>query len=375
MFQKNRFQILIEAGWLKGIFKSGRGLMVLIASMLLMSCGGAATERSMAGSDESAAEETAMNTTTAAETPISSEAAAESADRIAFSLGSRSISTGAALYTLLQQKQYYESVSSSYYSSEMTAEDWQEIQSDGNTLAQNLTRSVWDTLCDDLAAAGYADANGIVLTEQESSGAEQKAREEYAAIPETDRTLTGLQEPDWISQKQLEALYEKVKEQVSGSYQKKITDDEARTMRYYVFAVSLDGTDGVDGLPTQEEAERRMEEIFARADAGEDIAAVAKEYGYNGMEDSLSVGVYDRDENAVRALTLAAGESMTFLSDEHTLCGIYCLDAQDAELTAQRKEQMQEEAREEYFRGLLDQWKAEAEICENIGRDAFSRIL
>ena len=49
MFQKNRFQILIEAGWLKGIFKSGRGLMVLIASMLLMSCGGAATERSMAG--------------------------------------------------------------------------------------------------------------------------------------------------------------------------------------------------------------------------------------------------------------------------------------------------------------------------------------
>ena len=212
MFQKNRFQILIEAGWLKGIFKSGRGLMVLIASMLLMSCGGAATERSMAGSDESAAEETAMNTTTAAETPISSEAAAESADGIAFSLGSRSISTGAALYTLLQQKQYYESVSSSYYSSEMTAEDWQEIQSDGNTLAQNLTRSVWDTLCDDLAAAGYADANGIVLTEQESSGAEQKAREEYAAIPETDRTLTGLQEPDWISQKQLEALYEKVKE-------------------------------------------------------------------------------------------------------------------------------------------------------------------
>ena len=146
-------------------------------------------------------------------------------------------------------------------------------------------------------------------------------------------------------------------------------------MRYYVFAVSLYGTDGVDGLPTQEEAERRMEEIFARADAGEDIAAVAKEYGYNGMEDSLSVGVYDRDENAVRALTLAAGESMTFLSDEHTLCGIYCLDAQDAELTAQRKEQMQEEAREEYFRGLLDQWKAEAEICENIGRDAFSRIL
>ena len=322
MFQKNRFQILIEAGWLKGIFKSGRGLMVLIASMLLMSCGGAATERSMAGSDESAAEETAMNTTTAAETPISSEAVAESADGIAFSLGSRSISTGAALYTLLQQKQYYESVSSSYYSSEMTAEDWQEIQSDGNTLAQNLTRSVWDTLCDDLAAAGYADANGIVLTEQESSGAEQKAREEYAAIPETDRILTGLQEPDWISQKQLEALYEKVKEQVSGSYQKEITDDEARTMRYYVFAVSLDGTDGVEGLPTQEEAERRMEEIFARADAGEDIAAVAKEYGYNGMEDSLSVGVYDRDENAVRALTLAAGESMTFLSDEHTLCGI-----------------------------------------------------
>ena len=203
--------------------------MVLIASMLLMSCGGAATERSMAESDESAAEETAMDTTTAAETPISSEAVAESADGIAFSLGSRSISTGAALYTLLQQKQYYESVSSSYYSSEMTAEDWQEIQSDGNTLAQNLTRSVWDTLCDDLAAAGYADANGIVLTEQESSGAEQKAREEYAAIPETDRTLTGLQEPDWISQKQLEALYEKVKEQVSGSYQKEITDDEART--------------------------------------------------------------------------------------------------------------------------------------------------
>ena len=120
--------------------------MVLIASMLLMSCGGAATERSMAGSDESAAEETAMNTTTAAETPISSEAAAESADGIAFSLGSRSISTGAALYTLLQQKPYYESVSSSYYSSEMTAEDWQGIQSDGNTLAQNLTRSVWDTL-------------------------------------------------------------------------------------------------------------------------------------------------------------------------------------------------------------------------------------
>ena len=78
-----------------------------------------------------------------------------------------------------------------------------------------------------------------------------------------------------------------------------------------------------------------MEEIFARADAGEDIAAVAKEYGYNGMEDSLSVGVYDRDENAVRALTLAAGESMTFLSDEHTLCGIYCLDAQDAELTVE----------------------------------------
>ena len=98
MFQKNRFQILIEAGWLKGIFKSGRGLMVLIASMLLMSCGGAATERSMAGSDESAAEETAMNTTTAAETPISSEAAAESADGIAFSLGSRSIST-CLLYT------------------------------------------------------------------------------------------------------------------------------------------------------------------------------------------------------------------------------------------------------------------------------------
>ena len=132
MFQKNRFQILIEAGWLKGIFKSGRVLTVLIASILLMSCGGAATERSMAESDESAAEETAMDTTTAAETPTSSEAVAESADGIAFSLGSRSISTGAALYTLLQQKQYYESVSSSYYSSEMTAEDWQEIQSDGN---------------------------------------------------------------------------------------------------------------------------------------------------------------------------------------------------------------------------------------------------
>ena len=78
---------------------------------------------------------------------------------------------------------------------------------------------------------------------------------------------------------------------------------------------------------------------------------MAKEYGYNGMEDSLSVGVYDRDENAVRALTLAAGESMTFLSDEHTLCGIYCLDAQDAELTAQRKEQMQDGGKGGIFPG------------------------
>ena len=76
MFQKNRFQILIEAGWLKGIFKSGRMLTILIASMLLMSCGGAATERSTAESDESAAEETAMDTTTAAQTPTLSEAAA-----------------------------------------------------------------------------------------------------------------------------------------------------------------------------------------------------------------------------------------------------------------------------------------------------------
>lgn len=60
---------------------------------------------------------------------------------------------------------------------------------------------------------------------------------------------------------------------------------------------------------------------------------------------------------------------MTFLSDEHTLCGIYCLNPMDEERTAQRKEEMKAEAKDEYFRNQLDEWKKNADIKKYMEQD------
>jgi len=336
---------------------------------------------------------TAEETTTTAEDTTNSAAGREPV----LTVDGLSITYGVLYTSIVQQKDYYEMMASYYYGSEITAEDWQEVMSSGDTVAANLQNNVIEYLLETLAAASHAADYGIELSEEEKETARATAESEFQALDSELVAAAGLDLEDWVACAEYFALYDRIQEKEVADYTVDITDEEARTMTFDLFAIALkteeteaetsegesseassgadrsettaEGestgeTEAVPELPTAEEAEQKIQAIFDRIRAGEDAKTVIEEAGYDYYSDVMSVDQYT-DEFSLQVMGMKTGDTLAFQPDESTYYGVICTNENDAEQAEARKETLRENKALEHFYTIVEGWLAEAEVVKD----------
>lgn len=346
-------------------------LAAVLSASMLTACGNsektAASETTAEENPSSNAEEASVSEetkgteaeTTAAETePLILN---PDGSKVIISLEEHSITYGMLRMGIEQQKAYYEESALSYLGSELTAEQWQETLSNGTTIAEDLSAQVQEYLTENMVAASHAEDYQVSLSDSEKSDLLQSAKSQYESLDHAVLEACGATVEDWCLQLERAALYEKVMDAALTDYDPEIKEEDARTMSYQIFAIALEGTETGAELPSLEEAQANVDDIFERIHNGEDAKTVVEEYGYSIYEDSVSVNQYE-DEFVDRILKLKDGEMTSFQPDENNLYAVICTSAQDPELTAERLNTLQDEAIRSRFAEMVVEWVSEAEL-------------
>ena len=357
--------------------KMALGLSLLMIAGTMSACGGSdSTADTTAAAETTAAETTAAETseteTTVAEPAVLNPDGAEVVVRLNDELY---ISYGALCVSVLQQKEYFESMTLEYYNTTVTVEDWNTPMDNGKTPAQDIFDQTLAAGITQLVVASKADEYQVSISEEELAALKEENTALYGSMSGDWLEISGLVEEDWLELSKQAMLYDKVKAAELANYTAEIADEDARTMKMAMFAIALDAANPGTGLPTQEEAEAKVQEILAIIEGGANPQSVVEEYGYTYYEDSIYVGQYT-DEDSLKMLELKTGETMYFMPDETAVCAVICLDEADASLTEERKAVLSEEAAEKYFVDLAAEWVEAAAIEQNeelIGKmDLFS---
>jgi len=311
--------------------------------------------------------------------------------------------TYGVFYTsLVRQKEYYEQMALYYYGSEITTEDWQGVMASGETVAENLQNNVIQYLLETLAAASHAADYGIELSEEDKATIRTTAETEFESLDSELVAAAGLDLEDWVTCVEYLTLYDRIQEKEVGNYTVDISDEDAKTMTFDLFAIALktEATETAEGestedssaaeqsettaedestgeteaapvLPTAEEAEQKIQAIFERIRAGEDAKTVIEEAGYTYYSDTMSVNQYT-DEFSLKVMEMKTGDMISFQPDESTYYGVICTNENDAEQTEARKETLRKEKGLEYFYSVIEGWLAEAEVVKD--EDLLSQI-
>lgn len=315
--------------------------------------------------------------------------------------------TYGVFYTsLVRQKEYYEQMALYYYGNEITTEDWQGVMTSGETVAENLQNNVIKYLLETLAAASHAADYGIELSEEDKATARTTAETEFESLDSELVAAAGLDLEDWVTCVEYFTLYDRIQEKEVGNYTVDISDEDARTMTFDLYAIALKTeateteagagesestedssaaeqsettaedestgeTEAAPVLPTAEEAEQKIQGIFERIRAGEDAKTVIEEAGYTYYSDTMSVNQYT-DEFSLKVMEMKTGDMISFQPDESTYYGVICTNENDAEQTEARKETLRKEKGLEYFYSVIEGWLAEAEVVKD--EDLLSQI-
>ncbi len=341
--------------------------------VLLMAVGTVACGDSSQTQAEST--ETAAGTTTAAQTDTATTAEVattakpdENGAKAVITVNGKVIPLSIAKFFIDQQKTYYEQTYSQYNNGdELKQNEWyQEVPGKGVTFAEDLQESCKDSLIGSLVVSARAKEYEAALDEEQESSIKANAAAVLQNVGAEKAAAFGLTQEHLEEFLRYNTLSNQIYSKYTEAFSCEVSDEEARTVTYKVFAKSTEGAEaGGDQLPTMEEAKANAAAALARIQAGEDASEVVKELlGTTVTDDSVSVGQFDESNEVVsKILAMKAGDVLVHEDPEvFTVYGIYCVSDDDAEGREARKEEIRHQKADESFNKMIEQWQTESEI-------------
>ncbi len=232
------------------------------------------------------------------------------------------------------------------YESVYTEQIWAvEVDSSGDTIEDMLLEQI-RTFLEDLETMNQlAQSRGIQLSASETDSLYRLAAEYYGSLTEGDLAYMG------ISQDEVRTLYEryylanKLVNELTKDTDLEISDSEAKVI-------------DIQQIVLDSQAEAETAYSLAAAE-GADFAAIAKEYS-SGGETELSLGRGEADSAYEEAaFSLEEGEISRIIESEGKYYIIKCINPYNEEETLRRKNQLSLDRKEQAFRAIYDEFKAE----------------
>ncbi|MCD8154349.1 MAG: FKBP-type peptidylprolyl isomerase [Clostridiales bacterium] len=220
---------------------------------------------------------------------------------------------------------------------------------------------------------------GVELTEED----EESIAEAAAAFMEanTEETLADLAvtEEQVKTYLELETYAVRVSEAIKAEAEVDVSDEEAQQSAFTYVKVSIDSDDLTEDEidAAREDAQEILDQMLEdpTQDMGDVAAAVNEDYyDLSGTyttyveedEEDESSSYYDEELLAALRELEEDGEMVPELVETDTALYIARLDSLlDEEATAEKKEGLEDDQRDEYYTEVTDGWKEEAEITED----------
>lgn len=226
------------------------------------------------------------------------------------------------------------------YGTAYTLDLWQHDFGD-ESLEEYIKTITLNELVSVVSMAQLAEANKVVLSEEEKENISQAAEIYYESLSEAERKYLDVTEAELEGYYRQYALAQKVYDSLTGEINQEVSDDEARVMEIMQIYV------------TEEE---KAAEVEARLSAGEDFAGIAN--AYHELEE---IQCYISRDDVPKEV-----EAVAFSMDNYEISGkiaveggyyfLKCLNKYQEELTEENKGTIVEKREQAAFTGVYQEF-------------------
>lgn len=292
-------------------------------------------------------------------------------DAVVATVGEDEITYGVAnFYARMTQGEY-----ETYYAAMMgtTGEDmWSMDAGDGKTYEDSVKESLLEALENMYILSQHASEYDVSLSEDEMEQIEDAAKQfDENNSDEVKETVSGYRK-DIEKYLELMTIRYKMEDKMKEGVDEEVSDEEAaqKGMDYVFFSFTVTDDSGTSSELSDEEKETLRENaqsLIDRVRAGEDMTAVAEEYGVQVQSSTFdSENVTPNEELIAAADALENEGDVTDVVESDS--GIYVAKLTsllDREATDQEKASIVEERKQEQYDSLLEEWKDATEITVN----------
>ena len=283
------------------------------------------------------------------------------------------VASFALRYSQAQTDYYYKQLAAMYEGLGLSGQNWDEI-ADGETKTngERTKDDVLNRIEEMCEVRAHAEEYGVELEQSEKDAIIAAAKDFIANNDTSLLARMGVTQENVEEYLELETYYRKAYEPMVADKDTAVTDEEAKqTTVTYTFL----STNNLEA----EEAKKQMEELLAEYKEQDDIAtfdmeAFTTEKDAGFMTTVTSFGDNDEEgtglDSAVReaAKTLKDGEMYSEVIEGAMGGGYFIvrLDKEnDPEATANKKESLEKDKKQEVFDEMVDNWVEEADIKVN----------
>lgn len=279
-------------------------------------------------------------------------------ESILMAVGEETVSVEEAqMYAYFLRRQYGESMGSVIWDYEL----------EGKVFRDYAIEAIQDLLKQVKITKQVAAKEGIVLSDDEMEEAKSYAKDYLAAVSEEDKAAYGLSEELLAKVYGDNILANKVFEISTNDVDTNISDDEVKQVTIQYLLVMTKGTDRYGTIlnMTPEEkkrAKKRAKKLLKEAKDVSNFLTFA-ETNTDAKEVELSFSKKDAPEDLRNSsFQLKSGELSSLVEGEEGYYIIYCVNDDDEDATAAKKEELIRERQMASFERKFTQWSAEYEI-------------
>ena len=211
---------------------------------------------------------------------------------------------------------------------------WESAQT-GTSMEEQAKEQVLAELAQVKAMVLLAESKGVELTEQEEDRAKAAAKEYYGSLNETEIVTLDVDEELLTKMYREYALSQKVYQQIIGSVNPEISDDEARTVT--ILAIRSD--DEAAAREALEKVSAEGADFESLAESLSEDTTVSYSFGKGEVDESIEKVAFELGKNEVSGVI--AGEKGYYV--------IKCISTFDEAQTAANKEKITNQRRSEAF--------------------------
>lgn len=279
-------------------------------------------------------------------------------------LNDTTISMGVANFCAKYQQATYDSFYTSYFGEDMWNQD---LYGNGNTLEQDVKTDVAETLEDMYLLKSHMADYKVELTGEEKEAIE-KAADTFLADNSKDaiKQVGGENREDIVEVLTLYTIQSKMRKSIEDEADVEVTDEEAaqRTFSYVTISTSGYYDDDSNYVEYTDEEKADLKQKAEDISSAEDFEKAVTENGYTVSTESYG-SAKDTDASLNEAVLEAAdklkeGEVSPVVETDN---GYYVLrldSEHDEKATAEKKEELLSQKKQEYYDDILSGWRDEA---------------